>query len=70
MEPFEELKERKEIDKLKQELTKTKQALDLAVDALNSGKTLADIAGFKMLVVGLEKALDQIKQITETKDVK
>lgn len=52
------------------EISKTKQALNVAVDALNSGKTLADIAGFKMLVAGLEKALNEIKQITEKKDVK
>lgn len=48
-------------------LIRTRKALDVAVDALNAGKTLADIAGFKMLVAGLEKALDQITAL-EQKD--
>lgn len=39
---------------------RTRKALDVAVDALDAGKTLADIAGFKMLVAGLEEALEQI----------
>lgn len=52
------------------ELIRTRKALDVAVDALNAGKTLADIAGFKMLVAGLEEALDEIKTALEQKDVK
>ena len=51
------------------ELDHTCKALDVAVDALNAGKTLADIAGFKMLVAGLEEALEQITAL-EQKDVK
>jgi Zn-finger nucleic acid-binding protein len=54
---------------LRQQLDRTRKALDVAVDALDAGKTLADIAGFKMLVAGLEKALEQIKAL-EQKDVK
>ncbi len=50
-----------------QELIRTRKALDVAVDALNAGKTLADIAGFKMLVAGLEEALEQITAL-EQKD--
>lgn len=48
-------------------IARTRKALDVAVDALNAGKTLADIAGFKMLVAGLEKALEQITAL-EQKD--
>ena len=50
-----------------QELIRTRKALDIAVDAINAGKTLADIAGFKMLVAGLEKAIEQITSL-EQKD--
>ena len=56
------------IGKLKTELDRTRKALDVAVDALNAGKTLADIAGFKMLVAGLEKALEQITALTKGGD--
>jgi hypothetical protein len=45
----------------------TRKALDIAVDALDAGRTLADIAGFKMLVAGLDKALEQITAL-EQKD--
>lgn len=48
-----------------QELIRTRKALDVAVDALDAGKTLADIAGFKMLVAGLEKALEQITALEQ-----
>lgn len=57
------------IGKLETELDRTRKALDVAVDALNAGKTLADIAGFKMLVAGLEEALNKITAL-EQKDVK
>lgn len=53
------------IGKLETELEKTRKALDVAVNALNAGKTLADIAGFKMLVAGLEKALEQITALEQ-----
>jgi len=53
--------------KLWQELIRTRKALEIAVDALNAGKTLADIAGFKMLVAGLEEALNKITAL-EQKD--
>lgn len=46
-----------------QELGRTRKALDVAVDALDASKTLADIAGFKMLVAGIDKALEQINEI-------
>lgn len=49
-------------------LIRTRKALDVAVDALDAGKTLADIAGFKMLVAGLEKALEQITSLTKGDD--
>lgn len=52
-------------DKLWQELIRTRKALDVAVDALNAGKTLADIAGFKMLVAGLEEALNKITALEQ-----
>lgn len=52
---------------LETELERTRKALDVAVDALNAGKTLADIAGFKMLVAGLEEALNKITAL-EQKD--
>lgn len=52
-------------DKLWQALIDTKKKLDIAVDALDAGKTLADVTGFKMLAAGLEKALEQIKQKEE-----
>lgn len=42
-----------------------RKALDIAVDALNAGKTLADVAGFEMLVAGLEKALEQITTLEQ-----
>lgn len=48
-----------------QELIRTRKALDVAVDALNAGKTLADIAGFKMLVAGLEEALNKITALEQ-----
>lgn len=48
-----------------QALIDTKKKLDVAVDAIDAAKTLADIAGFKMLVAGLEKALEQINQKEE-----
>lgn len=57
------------IGKLETELERTRKALDVAIDALNAGKTLADIAGFKMLVAGLEEALNKITAL-EQKDVK
>lgn len=48
-----------------QELTKTKQALDVAVDALiHLGNDAYDIDEH----IFIENTLDQIKQITETKD--
>lgn len=47
------------IKELEAELERTRKALEIAVDALDASKTLADIAGFKMLVAGLEKALEQ-----------
>ena len=50
-------------------LNRTRKALNVAVDALDAGKTLADIAGFKILVAGLDKALEQITAL-EQKDVK
>lgn len=53
---------------LETELDRTRKALDVAVDALDAGKTLADIAGFKMLVAGLEEALAKIKTALEQKD--
>lgn len=55
------------IGKLETELERTRKALKIAVDALNAGKTLADIAGFKMLVAGLEEALAKITAL-EQKD--
>ena len=51
----------------KAENIKLSTALDVAVDALYASKTLADIAGFKMLVAGIEKALEQIRNITNDK---
>ena len=59
---------RKAYDCLETELERTRKALDVAVDALDAGKTLADIAGFKMLVAGLEEAIEQIT--AQQKDVK
>ena len=50
-------------------IDRTRKALEIAVDALDAGKTLADIAGFKMLVAGLEEALNKITAL-EQKDVK
>ena len=52
-------------DRLWQELITTRKALDVAIDALDASKTLADIAGFKILVAGIEKALEQIQNITK-----
>ena len=49
------------------QLIRTHKALEIAVDALDAGKTLADIAGFKILVAGLDKALEQITAL-EQKD--
>lgn len=57
------------LDELILENERTRKTLDFAVDAIDAGKTLADIAGFKMLVAGLEKALEQITAL-EQKDVK
>lgn len=48
-----------------QELMRTRKALDVAKDAIDAGKTLADIAGFKMLVAGLEEALEQITALEQ-----
>lgn len=63
MESFaEELKERNEaIAKLAQELSKTKRALDVAVDALNLYSTSS-------LSAMAKEVLRIIKQITETKE--
>lgn len=73
----EELKERNEaITKLVQELTKTKRALDVAVDALKDNLSQAnfiqmlDVSRFHCIRTKCELALNQIKQITETKGIK
>lgn len=60
-------------EELWQELIKTKQALDVAVDALNKchetfTESEAYIVANKHNRIA-NKALDQIKKITETKDV-
>lgn len=54
------------VDDLIKENERTRKALEIAVDAINTGKTLADIAGFKMLVAGLEKAIEQITTQVQT----
>ena len=51
-----------------QALIDTKKKLDIAVDALDAGRTLARIAGFEMLAAGMDAALEQIKD--NDKDVK
>lgn len=62
--------------KLWQELIKTKQALDIAVDALKENLSQAnftqmlDASRFHVIRTKCEYALDQIKQITETKEEK
>lgn len=38
----------------------TKKKLDIAVDALDAGRTLARIAGFEMLAAGMDEAIDKI----------
>lgn len=52
-----------------QELIRTRKALEIAVDALDAGRTLARIAGFEMLATGMDEALNKIKAL-EQKDVK
>ena len=56
-----------EIDRLQVEFERTRKAFGIAVDAIDAGKTLADIAGFKTLAVGLEEALNKITAL-EQKD--
>ena len=51
--------------KLVQELIHTRKALDVAVDTLDAGKTLARIAGFEMLAKGMDAAVEQINEITK-----
>lgn len=53
------------IKELEIENYKLKKQLEIAVDALNAGKTLADIAGFKMLVAGLEEAINKITALEQ-----
>ncbi len=48
------------IGKLETELEKTRKALDVAVGALDSGRTLARIAGFEMLATGMDEAVEKI----------
>ena len=50
-----------------QELIRTRKALEIAVDALDAGRTLARIAGFEMLATGMDEALNKIKAL-EQKD--
>lgn len=45
----------------------TKKKLDIAVNALDAGRTLARIAGFEMLATGMDEALDKITAL-EQKD--
>ena len=56
-------------EELWQELIRTRKALEIAVDALDAGRTLARIAGFEMLATGMDEALNKIKAL-EQKDVK
>ena len=57
-----------ELKKLQDELADTKKKLDIAVDAIDAGRTLARIAGFEMLATGMDVALEKIKD--NDKDVK
>ena len=54
---------------LSDELERTRKALDVAVDALDAGRTLARIAGFEMLATGMDEAVNKITAL-EQKDVK
>ena len=47
---------------------RTRKALDVAVGALDSGRTLARIAGFKMLATGMDEALEQITATLDNKN--
>jgi hypothetical protein len=42
------------------EKDRIRKALDVAVDALDAGRTLARIAGFEMLATGMDEAIDKI----------
>lgn len=57
----------KEINRLQQELIKTKQALDVAIDTLKYENKCIKGNGVDWRTE-IDKTLDQIKQITETKD--
>lgn len=46
---------------------RTRKALDVAVDALDAGRTLARIAGFEMLAAGMDEAVSKITAL-EQKD--
>ena len=48
-------------------LIRTHEALKIAVDALDAGRTLARIAGFEMLATGMDEAIDKITTL-EQKD--
>jgi len=52
---------------LETDLDRTRKALDVAVDALDSGRTLARIAGFEMLATGMDEAIEKITAL-EQKD--
>ena len=52
---------------LETDLERTRKALDVAVDALDAGRTLARIAGFEMLATGMDEAVKQITAL-EQKD--
>lgn len=52
---------------LETELERTRKALDIAVDALDAGRTLARIAGFEMLATGMDESVNKITAL-EQKD--
>ena len=54
-----------ECKRLQTELDRTRKALDVAVDALDAGRTLARIAGFEMLATGMDEALNKIKALEQ-----
>lgn len=51
---------RQYVSDIEPKLERTRKALDVAVDALDAGRTLARIAGFEMLAAGMDEAIDKI----------